>query len=105
MPCWEIRTISIEFKARNQELLTEVLKQMKLNYSVDGKVVTIRYGSSSIRVDLENEKVSFLETAPNARLINSIRVEYSKAAVLKAAKLRKWAVRKQGENKFQLVRS
>ena len=105
MPCWEVRTMKVEFQAKNESLLIEVLNAMGLKYSKIKNTIRIHFANETVDINLEKQTVECLQTYDNVQLVNRLRVEYSKAAVMKAAKLRKWAVRIQGQNKFQLVRS
>jgi hypothetical protein len=104
MPCWEIRTMTVEFKAKNKTILLEALKNLNLFAQEDRTGDLIFVESSDVIIDLKNQKVECRKSAFS--LVNKIKVEYSKIAIFKAAKLRKWAVRmQQDKNKFQLVRS
>jgi hypothetical protein len=99
MPCYEINTISVDFKAENMNHLETTLKNMGLKYTKRGNVITI---GGVITINLDSSKV---ECPSNYRdLVNKIKREYSKAVIEDLAKKKKWALKMTGEDSFIMRR-
>lgn len=98
MPCYEINTISVEFKAEHMEHLETALKATGLAYTKNGDIITI---GGVITINLKN---SSIECPGNYMpLINKLKREYSKAVIEDIAKKKKWALKSNG-NQFTLRR-
>jgi hypothetical protein len=90
--------MTVEFKATNKELLEEALKQLGLNYIVYGGRVSV----GSIDIYLDRQKVRFnADSTVQTKTVNEIKQQYSMAAIMKAAKKKKWIMKVTGKNKMQ----
>lgn len=97
MPCWEVRTVNVEFKAANAALLDKALKELGWQYRVDGKIVRVSGRSaydSTIELDLVAGRAT-IQPEQQARL-NELKRAYAKQAVKLAAKLNGWRVVEKG---------
>lgn len=90
IPCYEVNTYSLAFKAKNVDLMMEVLKGMGLSprYSKEYKEITTDIGT----FDLVSGEVEV--TSRNRSKINSFRKMYSEKVIETAAKKFKWNVKR-----------
>jgi hypothetical protein len=102
MPCYEINLISIQFQVKNRELLEKALDACNLTYwkrhSSNNVIEEIRF-----RIKLDNGIVEMDRNPETLTLVNKLKREYSIAAIQKAAKMKKWIVKQNG-NKMELKR-
>lgn len=98
MPCWEVRNMSVEFRAENLELLKRALDAVGLAYSVNDQTVT----AGRIVLDLAAGKATFPSYAQAT--VNKLKQAYSVEAVKAAAKAKGWSVKAQSPTKMQIVR-
>lgn len=90
MPCWEVNLMTVEFQARNINLLEEAIKSLGLAYHRSSKIINV---SSNLTIDLENQTAT--TNSSNANLINRIKREYSTKVLEKVAKRKRWVMKKQ----------
>lgn len=97
MPCYEVRLVSVEFKAAHKDLLLEALKQLGLSARVSGNTLYVQGG---IEINLDEQRI----TCPRQQqgLVNRIKQKYSEVVLKKVAEKKKWTVASKGVNKFQL---
>lgn len=97
MPCWEVNLVSVKFNAVNTELIIETLERMNLNPNLSNNKLKILTNIGTFNLDTgEVETESW-----NVSAVNEFKVEYSKTALMKAAKKNKWIVKKRsGANQF-----
>lgn len=102
MPCYQVRTMSVEIKAADPDMLVTALRALDLKYAYDknvGKFVVYTNTTKPITIDLNEQRAEV--TSENQRLLNKIKVSYSKVAIVNTALKRRWIIKKQAENKFQ----
>lgn len=90
MPCWEVNTYTLAFKATNVKLIMEVLNDMRLNPRYDETYNEI--DTSIGTFNLNTGKVDVNERGN--RKINSFRKRYSKKVMEVAAKKFKWNIKR-----------
>jgi hypothetical protein len=97
MPCWEVNLVSVKFNAANRDLIIETLKRMDLNPNLSNNKLKIFTDIGTFNLDTgEVETESW-----NVPEVNKFKVEYSKTALMLAAKKNKWIVKKRsGKNQF-----
>jgi hypothetical protein len=104
MPCYEVRTVQVEFKAKNTHLLLKALEQSGIEHTWK-KETNIIYGGGSYgnlwAVDL-NKQTADVRQGYEAEL-NKVRRAYSETVVNEVARKKKWIVKAAG-NKMQLKR-
>ena len=102
MPCYQIVTVSVEFKVESAERLKKALE--KLGFNVDEYKGQIDADSRKgfFRFDLNKGKINF-ERGLESR-VNEIKREYSKVTLEEIAKKKKWLLKSKGANKFQMVK-
>lgn len=90
MPCWEVQTTSVEFRAENLPVLKRALDALKLTYTVAGKIVTINPGDDwgQIRIDLAEGQAKYRPQCQGQ--LNEIKRAYSLEAIKTAAKQKGW---------------
>lgn len=88
MPCWEVRTMSVEFSVKHSMLLIKALREMDLRFQIDGSTVIV-VGMGTI--DLKRGVADI--TSSSQTVLNNIKQAYSKECVKKAAKLMQWQVK------------
>ena len=93
MPCYEVRTVSVEFKAENRKLLADAIRAtgMEVTGSTD-KVITLGYGA--IELNLATGKAEIREGQQGH--LNQLKRAYSAEAIKAAAKKCQWGVKRQG---------
>lgn len=95
MPCYEVRTVSVEFKADNRQLLDAAIKAIGLEaYWHTKDRVDIGLGNN-IRLDLESGK-ALIQDGYQGKL-NELKRAYSKECVKAAAKKASWNVKWSGK--------
>lgn len=97
MPCYEVRLVSVEFKAAHKDLLLEALKELGLSVRVSGSVLYIQGG---VEIDLDRQRITCPERMQG--IVNRIKQKYSEVVLKKVAAKKKWTVKSKGTNKFQL---
>lgn len=106
MPCWEVNTMSVEFKARNFKLLQQALTELKISFSCyKDERISFRHQGNSYNINLKTQTVTFEgNNKAGWEFVNKLKRTYSTVVVKEAAKKNKWSVRNLKQNKFQLVR-
>ena len=87
MPCYEVRTMSVEFQAQNRIVLNDAIEQLQLSVEVmlDGK---ISLHDGNIVLDLETKTAQVTEGHQDR--LNDLKRAYSSAALDKVAKMNFW---------------
>jgi hypothetical protein len=103
MPCWEVNTYTLAFKATNVKMMMEVLNDMGLNprYNEEYKEIETSIGT----FDLQSGEVEVRERGRNK--VNEFRKKYSEKIIGLAAKKFKWNIKKkrvQGKTVFNAVK-
>jgi len=98
MPCYTVRKLSVEFKAKHVDLLKEACKQLGWKVEEDGDLIRINY--TRITINLKTNKAE----AYNQSEINKLKQAYSKKAIEKVAAKKKWLLKQGSNNKMQLKR-
>jgi len=95
MPCWEVRTVSVEFKADNRALLNAAIEELGWRHQVasNGEVII---NGGDITLDLVRERATVRDSQQAA--LNQLKQAYSRQAVKSAAKRFNWACKMQGNN-------
>ena len=105
MPCWEVRTMCIEFEAKHLELLKKAIKALGWNCEdiASGlRVKTADPAWTSFTIDLVSQKAEIrTEQQP---LLNQLKQQYSKEALKRAARLRGWQFKQQGQERKGVLR-
>jgi hypothetical protein len=96
MPCYEVRTVQVEFKAKSRELLLKALSDAKLDHVVVDDTILGREWTINL-----NEQTASVTEGYESRL-NQVRRLYSEAVVREAALKKKWIVKKLAQNSMQL---
>jgi len=97
MPCYEVRLVSVEFKAAHRDLLLQALKELDLSFRVSEDIIYLRDG---IQIDLGRQVVRCPQNMQG--LINRLKQKYSEVVLKKVATKKKWSVKAKGQNKFTL---
>jgi hypothetical protein len=97
MPCYQVNLISVEFKAKNVNVLELAAKELGWTFQHAGKYVNI----GAVTIDLESQQAT---TFSGQSSINALKVEYSRQAVLLSAKKKKWFVKAKSKTQMELRR-
>jgi hypothetical protein len=109
MPCYEVRTVSVEFKVGNIDLLKKALADISYRIQVEGRdsslLVHDRMGRRMV-IDLDNStiKSASMNEKELAAATNQIKRAYSEQVIDEVAKRQKWMKKKLGDNRYQLQR-
>jgi hypothetical protein len=104
VPCYQISTISTEFKASNFGLLSDVVKASGAEIKIHGDIATVTL-ANGLEIKIANGQASGPWQVEKA--INALRVAYSQAIVTQAkawAQQKGWAVQQQSPNKMSLTK-
>jgi hypothetical protein len=104
MPCYEVRTLSVEFHAKNRKLLEQAIDSLCWHRVYDPVYDRIYVADANnlngFTIDLAQERATVTEG--QQRNVNLLKQAYSKAALRKVAKLQGWQLK--GERKGVLRR-
>lgn len=106
MPCYEVRTYSIQFRVENTNLLKKTLMALEIRIPQEDKYgMVIQKGYTSARIDLTRGEVSSaINKEALALFTNQIKRAYSATVLDEVARKKKWIIKKTDQNKGQLVR-
>lgn len=92
MPCYEVRTVTVEFRAENKRLLEAAVEELgwNLQSSISGNAVVRIPGSGVITLNLEKGTAKFDDYLQYH--VNQLKRSYSKQTVKRLAKVQGWAV-------------
>jgi len=98
MPCWEVRTTSVEFHAKHRKLLEQAVNALgwervnsASNTSADVLVIRRPGDWDPFTIDLANGRATINEWQQPA--LNQLKQQYSLQALKRAAKLKGWQVK------------
>lgn len=99
MPCYEVNTMSVEFKAKYKSILVQTLTSLGFKLSVNNNKIY----TSNFTFDLDKQKVKFPSGYQNQ--INGIKQKYSQIVLEQVAKKRRWILKNKGvAGEFQLIK-
>lgn len=110
MPCYEVRTVSVEFKVGNIEILKKALAAdgWLLNKMSNSNNLYARHKDSgqSITINMEKGNISSKEYSEKelTTVTNAIKRAYSGAVIGEVAQRQKWIKKKLDANRYQLQR-
>ena len=91
MPCWEVRTMSVEFQAKHRKLLEQAIEALGWSWESIAGGVRVRMSSvwrDCFTINLVTQKA---EVQQNQQVsLNRLKQQYSKEALKRATKLRGW---------------
>lgn len=94
MPCYEVNLVSIELKQENLELIIKTLKELKLFRYISQENIETYIGKFDLSTKTANIDSRYLQQ------FNQFKQQYSKNAIMLAAKKNKWIVKEKSKNKF-----
>jgi len=92
MPCYEVRTISVEFRAENRDVLDAAIKQLGWGAI---RAFADRVTLPGISLDLEAGRAEVQEGFQGR--LNELKRAYATEAVRAAAKKVRWSCKQQGQ--------
>jgi len=90
MPCYEVRTMSVEFHAKHKGLLQGALRALGLHYTLMNDVVDV-VGLG--KIDLRKGMAEINQFGQSQ--LNQLKQQYSREALKRAAKLQGWQFKQQ----------
>jgi hypothetical protein len=96
MPCYEVRTISVEFKAGNVRLLQLAAAALGYETELNGSMLKIIGKYDSFSIDLAAGKASINENQQGT--LNKLKQQYSKTVLQEVARKRRWLLKGAGNN-------
>ena len=104
MPCYQIRTIAIEFKTGNVSILKKALTNLGFSFSERSYGLDV-HTKSFVRVSIhrDSQKISTESRIPQtelANISNQIKRAYSLTVINDVAKKEKWFVKKLNEKQY-----
>ena len=100
MPCYQINLVTVEFKVKHINLLEAAAKALGWSWSQGSGSKVVVAGTVRINMEQGTARVD----SYNSNSVNRLKVEYSRQAVLLAAKKQKWFVKQQSTQKLELRR-
>jgi hypothetical protein len=108
MPCYEIRTVEVEFKVGNIDLLKKAIAKEghSIIFEEDGLIGIDAKTGENFWINLNNStiKADAVWESGLASFSNSIKRSYSAVVIDEVAKRNKWMKKDLGQNRFQLQR-
>ena len=106
MPCWEVNTISVEFKAKYKDLLIAACESIgiKNQYASGWYEERGKFCIKNLAIDLETSQATIPNESAN-NLLNDVRRAYTKACIAKVALKKKFALKLLQNNKIRMRRS
>lgn len=111
MPCYQVNTISVEFKVKHSDLLRQAIEALgwKMVAIAGGSKkptrLSVQYsGYRSLTINMQTGTATFNEGQGGQKALNKLKKEYSKQAIFKVAKQKKWIVKSKAGNKFTLTK-
>jgi len=101
MPCYQVRTMSVEFQAKHLDILTEALTSLDWNWRVVGHEIVIP--GRGVTLNLETQQAE-IEVGVGQGNLNRIKQAYSEKALERVARLKMWNKKSTGHNKGVLRR-
>jgi len=98
MPCWEVRTMSVEFKAKHCKLLEQAIEFLGWKYENIASGLRVRTGewwNDSFTIHFIAQEAVIQSTQQS--LLNQLKQQYSREALKRAARLRGWQFKQQGQ--------
>jgi hypothetical protein len=102
MPCYEVRLVTVEFKAKNKDVLIEVLKEMDFQVDVrpTGEITLKKGWNTAGNIDLPKQTAEFKD----AGIANEIKRKYAEKIIQQVALKKKWLFKQMEKNQIQLRR-
>ena len=98
MPCYEVRTMSVEFNAKHLSLLKKAIESLGWKCrSTNGGLMRVETDTSQFTIDLTSQK-AVIQSSQQSQL-NQLKQQYSKEALKRAAKLQGWQYKQQEQSK------
>lgn len=98
MPCYEVRTISVEFKTKYLDLLKKAIESLGWGCDeVFEGLAKVQTKTSQFTLDLVSQKAE-IQSSQQSQL-NQLKQQYSKEALKRAAKLQGWQYKQQEQQK------
>lgn len=97
MPCYTIRLVTVEFKAKNKEVLKKVLESQGIRVYEENGCFILSGGLKGV--------INFTAQIATVREdvnLNRIKQLYAKQIIKQVAEKKKWLFKQTGENKIQL---
>ena len=102
MPCWQVQTVSVEFKAANAELLAKAAKALGYFVQQAAGVMTLSTSRTSFGINLMTSTALIQQDQQGE--LNALKQEYSRQAIKLAAKLGGWQVQFKNANQGNMMR-
>ena len=100
MPCYQVNTVSVEFKATSTEHLLAALKALGWSYNYDERAQRIYV--RNFEIDLAAGKAEI--TRYQQDYLNELKVAYSTEVVKSVAAKRRWVLKRRAAQKFEARR-
>jgi hypothetical protein len=106
MPCYEVRTVSVEFKVGNIEILKRALEKMNVQIvRQDENGITFNQAYNQFTISFLNSKInSNVDEKELTSISNSIKRAYSEVVIDEVAKKQRWIKKQMGAGRYQLQR-
>ena len=88
MVCWEVNTLSVEFKAKYKNVLLQALREMNLSWTESRSGVI---WTSYFDIDLKNQKVKYIQGQEDR--LSQLRMKYTEVATRAMTKKKRWIVK------------
>jgi len=102
MPCYEVRTMSVEFQAQHKGLLIKALTNLGWGFTEHADRITLTRENEGIEIDLRRQEAK-LEEWQQSKL-NQLKRAYSSAALDRVAKMNMWTRKSETETRGVLRR-
>jgi len=114
MPCYQVNILSVEFKARNRELLKRAINAIDYDAVEVGENIIRVVGrarshgrnvtGTRIEINLETGLARMTDAKTNQDLLNELKRSYSRTTIEELARKKKWIARAKSSNEITLTR-
>ena len=101
MPCHEVSTISVEFKAENIELLKKAAAALGLTIEVTQSGIYVNQKSGNLAVIRDGKATCAASVLP---MLNQLRVQYTRESIKFASQKHGWLITAKKDNQLKAIK-
>lgn len=97
MPCYTVKLVTVEFKAKNKEVLKKVLESQGIRVHEEDDCFAL-FGNLKGVINFTTQQATIQEGAN----LNRVKQLYAKEIIKQVAEKKRWLFKQTGDNKIQL---
>jgi hypothetical protein len=99
MPCYQVNTVSVDFKAKSIPMLEAALKALKWDYKFQNDEMLFTRGMT---INLKADRATI--DRYDQTLLNQLKVAYSTQVVMSQADKRRWVIKRKARQQYEARR-